>query len=683
MAAAVAAGSLPAAAHLTGWAALINLTAAMAILLAAGVVLREGALASVAAWCGFALALTATAWSLAQRVATLAELAALAVAFALAAARARRTGPTVIATAGALAATAGLGWAAPLAAGWPAEQAALPGLGVAVAAIASATALRRVRPVHTVVLDLGACLIALVAAVVAIRQQDIFAIVAVTSAVVGSSAAWLRTGRQRSAAAAVAACAGLAAILAQAEPLGRALLIPAHILTHPWRQPGQCQPGQRQPGQCQPWQAVATAPPPGLWLVVVVFAVCLGALAAAAGAWRGSRRVSVDAVAVALPLVAAPAGLAGLGGGLGYLAVVGTLLVLTLALTAWAALGASLAPAAAALVSAALTVAWALAEPLPTLVVCGGLTAAYVLCAWRSRLAAVRITSGCLSVFSAAAFGEAAMLAAGFAGWQAGLAALGVAAAAQIVAARISRLSGPYPVGPIRPAGVIQAAESGLHTGAIMSLCVEVAGWLVTAAGVGQCLEGPGTASAATAVAGLTSLGVAARADRRQALWLGLALCYVAWCIGLAAQGVSMPEPYTVPAALTALAVGVKASGREPRPHSWLAYGPGLALLLLPSLVIAWVGTGLIRPVMVGLASIAIAILGARTRTLAPLLAGTAVAVLVTLRGLAPDVMRLMHALPGWVPAAVGGAALLWAGATYEARLRNLRAMRRSLASMS
>ena len=80
-------------------------------------------------------------------------------------------------------------------------------------------------------------------------------------------------------------------------------------------------------------------PPAGLSLAVVVFAVCLGALAAAAGAWRGSRRVSVDAVAVALPLVAAPAGLASLDGGLGYLAMVGALLVLTLALTAWAALG--------------------------------------------------------------------------------------------------------------------------------------------------------------------------------------------------------------------------------------------------------------------------------------------------------------------------------------------------------
>jgi hypothetical protein len=67
----------------------------------------------------------------------------------------------------------------------------------------------------------------------------------------------------------------------------------------------------------------------------------------------------------------------------------------------------------------------------------------------------------------------------------------------------------------------------------------------------------------------------------------------------------------------------------------------------------------------------------------APLLTGTAVAVLEAGRELAPDVMRLVHAMPGWIPIAAGGAVLLWAGATYEARLRNLQAIRRSLAAMS
>ena len=666
-AAAVAAGSLPAAAHLTGWAALSVLTTTTVIALTAAAVLRERALANVAAGCGTALALTAAAWSLAGRATTLAELAALAVAFSLMAARARHTVAAVVSTAGALGAATGLAWAAPLAAGWPAERAALPGLGVAIVAVAAATALRRTRPVHANVLDLGACVVALLAAVIAAGRQDIFAVVAVTSALVSSGAAWLRTGRQRSVAAAMAACAALAAILAQGGPLGRALLRTARILAHPWRQPG----------------PAAAAHLAGLSLAVLVFAVCLAALAVAAGAWRGSRRVSMDAVALALPLVAAPAGVASLDDGVGYLVVVGGLLALSLALTAWAALGENLAPAVAALVSAALTVTWALAEPLPTLAVLGCFAVGYGLCAWRSRLAVVRIAASCLSLLSAAAFAEAAALATGLSAWQAGLSALAVAAIAQIVAARIAGSSCSRPPGSLRAVGRMGAAESAPYTSSVMSLTVEVAGWLVAVMGAIQCLGQLWTASAATAIAGITCLGVATRTDRRTALWPGLTLCYAAWCTGLVAAGVSAPEPYTAPAALIAIAAGWRASGREPRPHSWLAYGPGLGLLFLPSLFVAWNGTGWIRPVLLGLAAIGVAIYGARSRTQAPLISGTAVALLEAGRQLAPDVMHLVHTLPGWAPVAVGGAVLLWAGATYEARLRNLKAIRRSLAGMS
>jgi hypothetical protein len=49
---------------------------------------------------------------------------------------------------------------------------------------------------------------------------------------------------------------------------------------------------------------------------------------------------------------------------------------------------------------------------------------------------------------------------------------------------------------------------------------------------------------------------------------------------------------------------------------------------------------------------------------------------------LAPDVRRLTELLPGWVPIAIIGAILLWVGATYEARLRNLAKLRQNLASL-
>lgn len=53
------------------------------------------------------------------------------------------------------------------------------------------------------------------------------------------------------------------------------------------------------------------------------------------------------------------------------------------------------------------------------------------------------------------------------------------------------------------------------------------------------------------------------------------------------------------------------------------------------------------------------------------------------LSSLLPVAARLVGVLPGWLPLAAIGVVLLWAGATYEARLRNLRALRRSLAAMS
>ncbi len=138
-----------------------------------------------------------------------------------------------------------------------------------------------------------------------------------------------------------------------------------------------------------------------------------------------------------------------------------------------------------------------------------------------------------------------------------------------------------------------------------------------------------------------------------------------------------------MPAAALAIIVGWLASRREPRPHSWLAYGPGLSLLLLPSLIVGWESLGWIRPVLVGLAAAAIAIAGARAMMQAPLLTGAIVAVLDAGRELTPAFARLVHDLPGWIPVAALGAALLWAGATYEARLRNLNAIRWTLAAMS
>jgi hypothetical protein len=185
-------------------------------------------------------------------------------------------------------------------------------------------------------------------------------------------------------------------------------------------------------------------------------------------------------------------------------------------------------------------------------------------------------------------------------------------------------------------------------------------------------------------VAGVICLAVATRPDRRPLFWAGLALLLGALWTWLAAVGVQAPEPYAAPAAAVALAFGWHRSGRGARASSWTGYGPGLGLLLVPSLLAAWQdpGSGWLRPRLLGLISAGIAVAGARSRLGAPLLIGGAVAVLDAGRQLAGPAVRLAGVVPGWVPFAVIGAVLLGTGATYEARMRDLRRIRTALAQL-
>jgi hypothetical protein len=215
------------------------------------------------------------------------------------------------------------------------------------------------------------------------------------------------------------------------------------------------------------------------------------------------------------------------------------------------------------------------------------------------------------------------------------------------------------------------------------SLGAEITGWLATMIGVGLGAARLETGALALAVSGLICLGVAARPDRRMAIWVAAALFEAAWCCWLLAAGVVSAEPYAVPAAAVVLALGWTRSRREPVPHSWRAAGPGLLLLLLPSLIMTWLSPGWIRPLLLGVLATGVALAGARHRRQAPLVIGVLVAVLDAGRALAGAFLLLIHAVPGWIPIAVLGAVMLWAGATYEARLRNLRAIHGSLAAMS
>ncbi|MFI6147912.1 SCO7613 C-terminal domain-containing membrane protein [Streptomyces sp. NPDC051109] len=189
----------------------------------------------------------------------------------------------------------------------------------------------------------------------------------------------------------------------------------------------------------------------------------------------------------------------------------------------------------------------------------------------------------------------------------------------------------------------------------------------------------PARAALVCALAGVVCAGAAVRAERRGLGWAAGALFVAATWIRLSASGVQLPEAYALPVTVPALAVGFVRRRRDARASSWTAYGPGLAATLLPSLLAAWGDPHWLRPLLLGVAALAVTLLGAHRRLQAPLLLGGATLAAVALHELAPYVVQVVDTLPRWLPPALAGLLLLVVGATYEKRLRDARRLRAAL----
>ncbi|MFC0532689.1 SCO7613 C-terminal domain-containing membrane protein [Phytohabitans kaempferiae] len=180
--------------------------------------------------------------------------------------------------------------------------------------------------------------------------------------------------------------------------------------------------------------------------------------------------------------------------------------------------------------------------------------------------------------------------------------------------------------------------------------------------------------------AALAVRAVAPRETARRTLALVAGASVVlAWWLLLAEERVAVPEAYTLPAALLALVAGHLALRARPGIGSWVGYGSGLAVALLPSLasILAADGQGT-RRLLLGAGALAVVLVGARQRRQAPLIVGG-----VTLVVVAIHEILVWDVLPRWAYLAVGGLLLIGVAMTYERRLRDLRRLRGALARMT
>jgi hypothetical protein len=182
--------------------------------------------------------------------------------------------------------------------------------------------------------------------------------------------------------------------------------------------------------------------------------------------------------------------------------------------------------------------------------------------------------------------------------------------------------------------------------------------------------------------AGVGAAAVALRPSLHAVGWLAGGLLTASSWARLALSDVDAPEPYTVPAGVALILLGALRRRRDPAHPSWRAYGSGLVLALVPSLIRAVTDAGTGRPALLGLVALAVLVAGVARRLQAPLVLGGTVLAVDALVQLSPYLLAVYDAVPRWTLFATAGLLLLGIGTTYERRAREVRALRQQVSRL-
>ncbi|MER5453311.1 hypothetical protein ABT008_00835 [Micromonospora sp. NPDC002389] len=410
-----------------------------------------------------------------------------------------------------------------------------------------------------------------------------------------------------------------------------------------------------------PWSGVpSTVTAPGALPVGVALTVL--ALAAALATWPADRAGRSRLVAVLLPFVAAAGQVLLVAAAAPWplvpatalLGGVALLLVTALRGRSGAFLGAGL-PVGLVLTGAGLLNLQAVRAG--TLAGLGLLVVAATVVGMAARAVAVRLVGWLVAVAAATSLAITAPLAAGLPLRVAGFAVLGVAVLVLALAAALSAVRSVLDVTAqaVALVAVLLTVGAGRHAATICVLWGIAVGVRLLRRG-----ESTGRRWVFAAVAGGSEL-------------------FAVWLL-LRSGEVTVVEAYTVPAAVLALVFGAVAMRTRPGLRSWLALGPGLVALLLPSLAALLVNADdqPWRRLLLGVAALVVTLVGAVRRWQAPVVLGG-----LTLARLAlHELGRSWDLLPRWVFLAVAGLALIGLAATYERRRRDLGRLRDAMGRM-
>jgi hypothetical protein len=166
--------------------------------------------------------------------------------------------------------------------------------------------------------------------------------------------------------------------------------------------------------------------------------------------------------------------------------------------------------------------------------------------------------------------------------------------------------------------------------------------------------------------------------------WVAQGCAAVVALVAIGLCGVSPVEIVTVPLALSLLVVGARMLRTDPAVGSWRALGPGLGLLLVPSLLHDLGDSDLWRAIALGVVALGVLLAGVRRRLQAPVLLGGLVLLAHAVAQLWPWVASLYESVSGlwWLWLGIAGVLLIAIAATYERRIRELRAVALAVRSL-
>ena len=238
-----------------------------------------------------------------------------------------------------------------------------------------------------------------------------------------------------------------------------------------------------------------------------------------------------------------------------------------------------------------------------------------------------------------------------------------VVLAAAVLALRSGLAGGRATVA--RLVAAVPALVAGLPSLVAAAMIVPGAGWRAGAV--------------LAAALGVTLLLAARSADYWQ---VPLAVAALATLTGVGLGAGPAVEAWTLPLGGCLLALGTLRLQRRRTGGSWPALSAGLAITLLPGLLLATAGGGSVRVVGFAVLATAVLLAGAVLRWQAPLLAGALALGVHALVQLAPWLAQAYQALPRWLVLGALGVLLLAVGATYEQRLQQVRLARHRLLAL-